>query len=152
MIEIIIKRTNFLKFSVMGHLCVNGNYICDTMEPKPIDWSKQQKIPGTTAIPEGRYKLVLAPSKKFNRKMPFLLNVPHFSGIMIHTGNVATYPDGTPGDSRGCILVGTDSEHGSLFASRIAFDKLYAILEEADQKAEEMWVTVSSPKKWTYNK
>lgn len=152
MVEIIIERTNFMKYSVMGHLRVNGSYICDTMEPKAIDWSKQQKITGMTAIPEGRYKLVLAPSKKFKRMMPFLVNVPQFSGIMIHTGNVATYPNGTFGDSKGCILVGTDSERGSLFASRVAFDKLFAILEQADQKGEEMWVTVKSDRNWGYGK
>lgn len=150
--ELEIRRYNLGPLQCEGILKVNGAYFCDTLEPKAIDWSKQKKVKGVTAIPEGRYRLVMSYSKKFHREMPFLENVPEFSGIMIHTGNVATRPDGNPGDSQGCILVGTNSGQDTLYGSRVAFEKLMGMLEAAQKRGEEMWVTVSSPKKWTYNK
>src|SRR5262245_21836096 len=56
------------------------------------------KVPGQTAIPAGRYSMRLTMSARFGRVLPLLLNVPGFSGIRIHTGNVID-------DTDGCILV-----------------------------------------------
>lgn len=150
--EIEINRYNFGPLQCEGTLKVNEEYLCDTLEPKAIDWSKQRKVKGKTAIPEGRYRLVMSYSTKFHREMPYLENVPEFTGIMIHTGNVATRPDGTSGDSQGCILVGTNMEQGRLHASRVAFEKLNTILHAAISIHEEVWVTVTSERKWTYKK
>ena len=150
--ELEIRRYNFGPLQCEGILKVNGEYLCDTLEPKAIDWSKQKKVKGVTAIPEGRYRLVMSYSMNFHREMPYLENVPEFSGIMIHTGNVATRPDGNPGDSQGCILVGTNSGQATLYGSRVAFEKLNAILHAAMSIHEDVWVTVTSERKWTYKK
>ena len=74
-------------------------YFCDTLEPHAIDWRREEKVAGKTAIPTGRYRVMMSYSKTYKRRMPFLQNVPHFTGIMIHTGNSVD-------DTRGCILVG----------------------------------------------
>ena len=129
---------------------LTNRYFCDTLEPHAIDWRKEEKIAGKTAIPTGRYRLVMSYSKTYKRRMPYLLNVPHFTGIMIHTGN-------SPDDTRGCILVGkavrpqkAEEENptgeatviGKLTDSRITFNRLYELIREAMKKGEEVEVVI----------
>ncbi len=75
-------------------------YICDTLEPTWRDYKHgAQKIMGISAIPEGRYAVVITWSPRMKQWLPLLLGVPMFSGIRIHAGNTAA-------DTAGCILVG----------------------------------------------
>ena len=127
-----------------------NRYFCDTLEPHAIDWRREEKVAGKTAIPTGRYRVVMSYSKTYKRRMPYLLNVPHFTGIMIHTGNSVD-------DTRGCILVGKavrpqkpEEENptgkatiiGRLTDSRITFNRLYEIIKEAMKKNEEIFLIV----------
>ncbi len=130
-----------------------NRYFCDTLEPHAIDWRREEKVAGKTAIPTGRYRVMMSYSKTYKRRMPFLQNVPHFTGIMIHTGNSVD-------DTRGCILVGkavrpqnedTDFENptseatviGRLTDSRITFNRLHELIREAMKKGEEVEVVVT---------
>lgn len=54
--------------------------------------------------------------------MPRLLNVPHFDGILIHSGN-------TEKDSAGCIIVGKRSGQ-KVINSRDTFSSLFNRLEK----------------------
>ena len=127
-----------------------NRYFCDTLEPHAIDWRREEKVAGKTAIPTGRYRVVMSYSKTYKRRMPFLQNVPHFTGIMIHTGN-------SPDDTRGCILVGKavrpqkpEEENpsgeatviGRLTDSRITFNRLYELIRVAMKKGEEVEVVI----------
>ena len=103
---------------------------CDTLEPQWRDLKSQQKVKGQTAIPEGEYKIVMSPSAKFHRNMPYLKDVPQFEGIMIHPGN-------TVKDTMGCILVGVKSGTG-LLVSRITFEKIMKILNSEDDNTIEI--------------
>ena len=78
-----------------GSLFVDGRWFCFTLE----DIMRDVKIPNETAIPMGTYAVALSPSERFHRLLPRLLNVPNFTGILIHGGN-------TTADTSGCILVG----------------------------------------------
>ena len=93
-----LYREEFAK-ATLGSLFIDGHFACHTLEPQAIDWEKQKKEYGHTAIPEGTYNITFSPSAKFGKLMPYLVNVPHFSGIMIHPGNFLA-------DTQGCILVG----------------------------------------------
>jgi hypothetical protein len=108
----------------IGALAINGQWICDTMEPHCIDWDKEVKIPGVTAIPEGTYELEMKRSKKFQKIMPYLKDVPNFTDIMIHTGNFPT-------QTKGCILVGFNTVRGLVLKSREAFEKILEKIEYA---------------------
>lgn len=145
--NITVKRIYFRNTYTIGALQVENpethkmEYFCDTLEPHAINWQKEKKTAGLTAIPEGRYAVTIRYSKTFKRKMPFLLDVPQFVGIMIHTGNTAK-------NTRGCILVGRNTLVGQVTESRIHFQKLYRMIEESIDSGEEVWVTVRSSKDW----
>ena len=110
-------RKVFAKDRTLGELHLEGTgYFCDTLEPHCIDWSKEKKVAGKTAIPEGRYKVKVGWSPRAGKNVPWLKNVPHFKDIQIHTGNI-------PGHTRGCILVGS-AENKVLVDSRLVFECL----------------------------
>jgi len=70
------------------------------------------KVQNETAIPAGRYEVIIDRSERFSLRaslaaghpvdvfLPRLLNVPMFNGIRIHGGNKAT-------DTEGCLILGT---------------------------------------------
>jgi hypothetical protein len=117
----------------IGDLYVDGVFECFTLEdvvrPEGI------KIYGETAIPYGRYRVVITFSNRFQRDLPLLLDVPGFTGIRIHPGNTAA-------DTHGCLLVGMDKANGSITNSRVAFAGLFAHIRDAIQHGEEIWVEI----------
>ena len=133
--KLLLVRKKFLKDRTIGELYLEGiGWYCDTLEPHSIDWSKEKKVKGKTAIPEGTYKVKIGWSTKHGSMVPWLQNVPHFTGIQIHTGNV-------PKHSAGCILVGIVSAN-CLFDSGIVFRKLMGHLKK--EKNIEIMVTSDS--------
>lgn len=160
--EIILKRIAKKREYTIGHLYVadggNGRepeYFCDTLEPAwrnllgvelPKEEENRQlgrksgvkaiKIPGKTAIPEGRYLLLVTKSLRFKRWLPEVWAVPKFSGIRIHAGN-------TVADTQGCILVGRNLRVGEVLDSRIWLRRLIDRITEAQEKrGEQVWITV----------
>lgn len=139
--KIIVKRKYFRDSYTIGVLQVENpetgkfEYFCDTLEPRRIDWTREKKVAGRTAIPEGCYRVDLSYSRTYKRQMPYLLNVPNFTGIMIHTGNSAK-------DTRGCILVGRNTIVGKVTESRTSFQKLFRMIKEAIEDGEDVWVKV----------
>lgn len=141
--EILLRRTYNNNDYCIGHLYIDGKYICDTLEDTcrglkqtmKLDEIKQIKIPNKTAIPTGRYLVttdVISP-KYYKRKyyynfckgkVPRLINVPSYDGILLHIGN-------TKEDTSGCILVGENKIKGKVINSTKTFEKLYNILKTA---------------------
>jgi hypothetical protein len=120
MTKLTLNRRIFTQHSTIGELLIDGKWQCWTLEDVV---RKGEKIPGHTAIPEGHYEVILSPSNRFKRLMPYLLNVPNFTGIMIHPGN-------TDADTHGCILVGQTRNTDFIGASKLAFNALYAVLTD----------------------
>lgn len=81
----------------IGEILVDGKHFGYTLE----DISRDEKVYGATAIPSGKYNVIVDYSEHFNKFLPHVLNVPRFAGIRIHGGNTAK-------DTEGCILVGLD--------------------------------------------
>lgn len=121
----------------IGELYINEKYVTDTLEDRVRP--EGEKVYGKTAIPEGTYEVKLTHSPRFKKILPEILNVPNFSGIRIHTGNSSK-------DTEGCIIVGTwDGEKEDWVGnSRIAFDELMSLLEEATNNKEKITITVKS--------
>lgn len=120
----------------IGRLYINGEYFCDTIEdvvrdlpsscpntPKGKNCTCQQKVYAETAIPAGEYKITMEYSPRFKRILPCIHNVPHFIGILIHSGN-------TEADSAGCIIVGKNKVKGKVLDSRATSDALNEILKK----------------------
>ena len=111
-------------------------YLCDTLEPTWRDYKNGgRKIPGRSAIPEGRYLVLITWSPKFRQWLPLLWNVPKFSGIRIHAGN-------KPEDTEGCILVGKNQQVGRLIDSRFWVQRLKQEISDAHERGEKVYLTV----------
>ena len=112
-------------------------YICDTLEPTWRDYKHgARKIKGISAIPEGRYAVVITWSPRMKQWLPLLLGVPMFSGIRIHAGNTAA-------DTAGCILVGENLKKGMVLNSRIWLKRLKEKIVEAKARGEGVWITIT---------
>ncbi len=118
--ELKLVRDEFTDEATCGKMYVDGKFQCYTLEDKVRD----VKIQGITAIPYGRYEVIINYSERFHRLMPLLINVPGFSGVRIHCGNTAA-------DTEGCILVGRTRAPNWVGESRLAFDALFPHLQVA---------------------
>jgi hypothetical protein len=141
--EIKVKRITPIDYPyTIGKMYIDGDYFCDTLEDRVRDINKngkfdngEVKVAGETAIPYGRYQVVVTMSPRFKRELPRLLNVPNFEGILIHRGN-------TDKDSSGCILVGENKVKGKVINSTPYEQKLVSILKDVQSKGEEIWITI----------
>lgn len=120
----------------IGQLKVDGNFFCDTLEDQVRDLSREKKVPGQTAIPAGKYEVIVNISPRFKRKLPRLLNVPGFEGILIHRGN-------TPEDTAGCILVGENKAKGKVINSTPYELRLTEMIERAQTAGEVITIEIS---------
>lgn len=92
-------------------------------------WKSEFKVPGQTAIPSGRYKLVIDFSQRYQRLMPHILDVPDFTGIRIHPGN-------DQADTAGCVLVGRVRTEEKVLESKLAFASFFPRLQEQCSKGD----------------
>lgn len=139
-LELELRRKDYGDTATEGVLYINGIFECYTLEDivRPVG----VKIAGHTAIQADRYKIVIDFSDRFQRFMPHLLDVPMFTGIRIHSGN-------TSKNTEGCILVGTEKvvrDPDFIGSSRVAFDALFAKLDAALKRGEEVWITITDTK------
>lgn len=141
--KLLLKRIAPRESYTIGRLYVDGTYFCDTCEDRVRDNNRdgdlddigEGKVYGQTAIPYGTYRVVMnVQSPKYSQRaayawckgyLPRLVDVPHFDGILIHSGNDATH-------SAGCILVGENKVKGKVINSMATLKRLVNILKSAD--------------------
>ena len=151
--ELTLKRIALRDTYTIGRLYINGTYYCDTCEDKVRDNNKdgdlndvgEGKVYSKTAIPYGKYEITMkVQSPKFSKRasyawckgyLPRLLKVPHFEGILIHSGNDATH-------SAGCILVGENKVKGQVINSMATLKRLVPMLKHASDNNEKIWITI----------
>ena len=127
-----IKKTVLDEYSAGEEL----EYVCDTLEPQWRDYAKgARKIKGKSAIPEGRYPVVITYSQKFKQWLPLLLGVLNFLGVRIHAGN-------TVKDTQGCILVGLNLKKGMVLNSRKYLKIVKEKIVEAKEKGEGVFIEI----------
>ena len=128
-----------------GTLYIDGEKFCSTLEDldrgltqdMTIGEIQSRKIYGETAIPKGTYKVTMeVVSPKFskypfyvkvcNGRLPRLLDVPGYEGVLIHVA------DGWKKDKllQGCIGIGERQSDGSLLNGKETFRRLYDKLLE----------------------
>ena len=152
--ELKLKRIAKKNGYTIGKLSINGKYYCDTLEDSdrglvssmPLDELKRKKLAHITAIPTGKYQISmnaisprLSKSKFYKQfgegRVPRLLNVPAFDGILIHCGNTAK-------DTDGCILIGKNKQVGMVLDSKATYSNLYSLLEVAYRRKEKIFITI----------
>ncbi|MCR5643726.1 MAG: DUF5675 family protein [Prevotella sp.] len=150
--ELLLTRIAKRKTYTIGRLCIleevideystgtAERYFCDTLEPTWRDYKNgAYKVKGRSAIPEGRYAVVISYSPKFKQWLPILLGGPEFNrkwqGIRIHAGNCSE-------DTEGCILVGKNKLVGQVVDSRIWLHRLKQKIVEAKGRGEAVWLTI----------
>ena len=148
-----VKRIFNCSTYCISHIYIDGKYICDGIEDtdRMLDddmseeYIKSKKVYGKTAIPTGKYKMIInMVSPKFsknkyymklcNGKLPRLYYVKGFSGILWHKGNTAN-------DSAGCLILGYNKIKGKVIDSQKAFETVYHMLDVANRIGENIWVT-----------
>ena len=144
------KEANY----TIGDLFVNGILFSQTLEDKdrgltqdmPLEEIKAKKVYGKTAIPTGTYEIdmnTISPkfqarswAKPYGGKLPRLLNVPGYEGILIHPFNSAA-------ESLGCIGVGKNSIKGMITDSSRTFMSLMSkYLLPAKVRGEKITISI----------
>ena len=152
--ELKVKRKAFEKDYTIGDLFVDGKFVSNTLEDTdrgltqdmPLEEIKAKKVYGKTAIPTGTYEIdmnTVSPkfkarswAKLYGGKLPRLLNVPGYEGVLIHVGNSAS-------DSSGCLLVGKNSIKSMITDSTRTFHTLMSkFLLPAKVKGERITITI----------
>lgn len=132
--KLLLRRKYKAESYTIGDLSVDGRFFCHTIEdtvrslparcpdtPAGRACRCREKVYACTAIPAGTYKVTMEYSPQFRRLLPYLHDVPHFLGILIHSGN-------TEEDSAGCIIVGKNTVKGKVTESRKTSDALNVLL------------------------
>jgi len=141
--EIEVVRKEFYPECTHGELYIDDEYLCDTLEDQDRDFNKdgditdkgEGKVYGQTAIPRGRYELVLKVSARFGKTLPTILNVHGFSGVLIHSGN-------TPEETKGCILLGARQKRGRVMSSRYFMLRFMEFVKPAFEEGEKIYLSV----------
>jgi hypothetical protein len=147
-LEISITRAPSVKGATIGRISIDGLFlrtledeVREPMTGRPSDpaqleaWVKTWKIQNETAIPRGRYRIVLHDSPHFGCVLPMLVGVPGYDYVLIHWGNAAK-------DTEGCILVGTSTEANLIYHSKDAFKLLFPKIQAALAK-QEVFLSIS---------
>lgn len=141
--ELTLHRLYLKEDYTIGKLFVDGVYHCDTVEDRVRDLNKdgdlldegEEKVMHETAIPYGRYKVIVNMSPKFKRELPRLLNVPHFEGILMHEGKTAK-------SSSGCIICGENKIVGGVINSAKYIRELISWIKIQNGLGREVYITI----------
>lgn len=159
--RLILHRKYLKKDYTIGNLylqdyCLNQVFLCNVLEDAVRDLNKngkfdngETKVQNKTAIPYGEYKIdmdTVSPRfsnatkypkyARYGGKLPRLLGVDSFSGVLVHAGN-------THSDSSGCLLVGENKAVGKVLNSTKCFyDLMDNYLLPAHRRGEEIWINI----------
>jgi len=130
--EIKVLRDKFTLESTTSIVEIDGTFECFFLEDMDrgltSDMSEAEitaiKIAGSTAIPTGRYEIVVNHSMRFKRLMPLIVGVKGFTAIRIHAGNNSA-------DTDGCPLTGKTRITDNVGLSQKAFNELYPKIKSA---------------------
>lgn len=149
-----LKRIARRATYTIGHLYIDGRYVCDTLEPADRGLTQKmslaeilrKKVPGKTAIPTGLYRLdfnTVSPkfkdrswAKPYGGRVPRILGIPGFDGVLFHPGTTAA-------DTSACPLVGENKAVGKVLNSQKTFARLMEdYFELARKNGDSVWLSV----------
>ena len=141
--ELNVKRIARKDGYTIGRLFINNEYFCDTLEDTDRGLSSTmqvneilaKKVKAQTAIPTGKYDVILTFSPRFKRVLPLLLSVKGYEGVRVHAGN-------TNKDTEGCLLVGENKAKGQVINSRATLEKLMYVLLDCEKRKEKVTILI----------
>jgi len=133
-----MHRHTFTEFATFSDIVDSkGERICYILEDtdRRLE-SGGTKLYGRTAIPRGKYKVMIDYSPRFNRELPRLLGVKDFAGVRIHAGN-------KPEDTEGCLIPGLKMQPEKNWVSNsiAAFNALVKVIKSADP--DDCWIEIT---------
>lgn len=153
-LEILIDRRWKKSTYTIGRMYLDGEFFCNTLEDRDRGLTSEmslieingRKVMHETAIPSGTYEVSLDyVSPKFSQypyymevcggRLPRLLDVKGFSGVLIHVGTNASH-------SSGCILVGNNTSIGQLSDGKKVFKELYKRLLDAKKEGKKIMLRI----------
>lgn len=148
--KLTIERLFYKNGYTIGNMYLNGQWLCNTLEP-PRGTALEAVTAGSgKAIQAGTYRVKLVLSPRFKQRLPRLedISAPFptrgetkggglgaRSGILIHAGNTAK-------DTQGCILVGMNTKVGSVMNSKKCLKKITSAISKAEAAKEPVVITI----------
>lgn len=137
---ITIERFKLMDTYTMGRMLIDGKFFGWTLEDTVRVLEKlEDKIPGKTAIPYGKYEVIVSMSNRFKKELPEILNVPYFKGIRIHGGN-------TEADTEGCVLIGANitTDQRGINNCKRKVDELIKRIKKANAAGQKVFIEVKA--------
>ncbi|HMZ54323.1 MAG TPA: DUF5675 family protein [Nitrospira sp.] len=135
--EIFVPPTPSAEGATLGRLYYKSQfagYTCED-EDRQLETHPERKVYGRTAIPRGRYRLLLTYSQRFGRELPLIVDVPGYRGVRIHGGN-------SPENSLGCVMSGRVRTARGVQGCAPVVNRIIGILRDAEDGGDDCWIEV----------
>lgn len=144
--DLIMQRMAHGEDSSYGIIFLDGQHVCFTIEDEPRDI----KVKGETRIPKGRYQIKYREeatplTKRYREKFDWFLyhleitEVPNFTNIYLHIGNVHENSDGCPLVNNGVQKVGTEFKG---LDSTSCYKDFYKLISDTLNKGEDVYIDI----------
>ncbi len=136
--EIDLVRLLYNTESTRGIVTTNGVFLGYSLEDV-VRPAGSAKVPGETAIPAGRYEVIVTYSTRFKRKMTLLVGVVNFDGVRMHGGNTAV-------DSKGCLLIAKNAIAPNIIQGSLE-KEMTAFVKSEIAKGKKVFITITDTRK-----
>ena len=150
--ELLLERTEKNESYTVGRLSLlnriddeylageDKDFLYDTLEPpvRHIDPKGRYILTKPTAIPEGRYAVVITYSRKNDKWLPLLLWVDRFQDVRIQAGKTVADIDG------GNIIIGLYRGDGRIVNAPNSVWNLKDMIVKAKHRGEPIFITIKS--------
>jgi hypothetical protein len=150
--ELLLERTEKNEKFTVGRLSLlnriddeylageDKDFLYDTLEPpvRHIDPKGRYILTKPTAIPEGRYAVVITYSRKYDKWLPLLLWVDRFRDVRIQAGKTVADIEG------GNIIIGMYRGDGRIVNAPNSVWNLKDMMVQAKHRGEPIFITIKS--------
>ena len=150
--ELLLERTEKNENYTVGRLSLlnriddeylageDKDFLYDTLEPpvRNIDPKGRYILTKPTAIPEGRYAVVITFSRKYDKWLPLLLWVDRFQDVRIQAGKTVADIEG------GNIIIGMYRGDGRIVNAPNSVWNLKDMIVKAKHRGEPIFITIKS--------
>ena len=150
--ELLLERTEKNENYTVGRLSLlnriddeylageNKDFLYDTLEPpvRHIDPKGRYILTKPTAIPEGRYAVVITYSRKNDKWLPLLLWVDRFQDVRIQAGKTVADIEG------GNIIIGLYRGDGRIVNAPNSVWNLKDMMVQAKRNNEPIFITIKN--------